>query len=164
MLILCRMAYIMPFLWQHKNKNFKKTKMFSREWLKCILTYFPQLNNSCIPIELPKILFIMIVKRSIETTEGISAVHRHPSNINLDMISALLLWRIGGRLESFSFCSVVCSIRSNLQYDKMTRHVFVKQRCPGGNKTRIWQKFKSPTFWPRSIPRGKWCQWSVRNP
>ena len=101
---------------------------------------FSSMNNSCIPIELPKILFIMIVKRSIETTEGISAVHRHPSNINLDMISALLLWRIGGRLESFSFCSVVCSIRSNLQYDKITRHVFLKHRCPGGNKTRIRQK------------------------
>ena len=36
--------------------------------------------------------------------------------------------------------------------------------APGGNKVKIWQKSLSPTFWPRPIPRGMWCQWSVRNP
>ena len=28
----------------------------------------------------------------------------------------------------------------------LTRHVFVKHGCPGGNKVIIWQKSLSPTF------------------
>ena len=35
--------------------------------------------------------------------------------------------------------------------------------APGGNKVKIWQKYLSPTFWPRPTPRGMWCQWCVRN-
>ena len=36
--------------------------------------------------------------------------------------------------------------------------------APGGNKVQIWQKISKSTFWPRPTPRGRWCQWSVRNP
>ena len=33
---------------------------------------------------------------------------------------------------------------------------------PGGNKIKMWLKSVSPTFWPHPTPRGRWCQWSVR--
>ena len=35
---------------------------------------------------------------------------------------------------------------------------------PGGNKVKILQKSPSHSFWPRPTPRGRWCQWSVKNP
>ena len=36
-----------------------------------------------------------------------------------------------------------------------TRHVFVKHRCPGGNKVKMWQNLQFLQFDP-ARPQGTW--------
>ena len=88
-----------------------------------------------------------------------------PNIPGLQKRNRMCLWKISCHaIKRLKLPNILYSELVKFVFGLVVQNVFVKTGCPWQQQSQNLAKSRSSSFWPRPIPRGVWCHWSMSKP